>query len=111
MLFKELLQDLGLGDYQMLQKDGIVNHLHACCLAHLMLTRHCLDSVEGLGEQANTPRQQVQMPPMSTRLRTLREQIAEEQIRRLVKGDAHARLRKKLLLHLLGRPPAGKAAA
>jgi len=111
VLFKELLQDLGLGDYQMLQKDGIVNHLHACCLAHLMLTRHCLDSVEGLGEQAKMPRQQVQMPPMSTRLRTLREQIAEEQIRRLVKGDAHARLRKKLLLHLLGRPPAGKAAA
>jgi SRSO17 transposase len=111
VMFKELLQDLGLGDYQMLQKDGIVNHLHACCLAHLMLTHRCLESVEGLGEKATNANRQAQMPPMSTRLRTLREQIAEEQIQRLVKGDQHATLRKKLCLHLLGRPPAGKAAA
>lgn len=38
VLFKELHQDLGLGDYQMLAKDGIVHHLHICCLAHLLLT-------------------------------------------------------------------------
>lgn len=114
VLFKELLQDLGLGDYQMLQKDGIVNHLHACCLAHLMLTHRCLETPKGLegpGEKAKTVNRQVQMPPLSTRLRTLREQIAEEQIHRLMKGDEHATLRKKLCLHLLGRPPAGKAAA
>ena len=108
VLFKELLQDLGLGDYQMLQKDGIVNHLHACCLAHQMLTHQ---SLEGLGEKAMQPKKPVVMPPMSQRLETLRKQITREQIQRLVKGDAHNALRKKLCLYLLGHPPARKAAA
>jgi hypothetical protein len=107
VLFKELLQDLGLGDYQMLQKDGIVNHLHACCLAHQMLTHR---SLEGLGEKATEANRQVEMPPMSTRLRTLRQEIVDDQIHRLVKGEQHANLRKKLRLYLLGHPPATVAA-
>ena len=108
VLFKELLQDLGLGDYQMLQKDAIVKHLHACCLAHLMLTHQ---SLQGLGEQATQPHKQVQMPTMSKRLSTLRTRIAEEQIQRIAPGGLHAKLREKLRLYLLGQPPAGKAAA
>ena len=108
VLFKELLQDLGLGDYQMLQKDGIVKHLHACCLAHLMLTHQ---SLEELGERATRPHKQVQMPAMSKRLSTLRTKIAEDQIQRIVPGEQHAKLRQKLRLYLLGQPPAAKAAA
>jgi hypothetical protein len=38
VLFKELRQDLGLADYQMIAEDGIVHHPHVCCLAHLLLT-------------------------------------------------------------------------
>jgi hypothetical protein len=108
VLFKELLQDLGLGDYQMLQKDGIVKHLHACCLAHQMLTHR---SIKELGEKACKPKQQVSMPPMSSRLSTLRREIAEDQIHRIVKGKHHAKLRKKLCTYLLGQPPPGKIAA
>jgi SRSO17 transposase len=108
VLFKELHQDLGLGDYQMLAKDGIVHHLHVCSLAHLMLTHR---SVETLGEKARNANQQVQLPPMSMRLAELREQIARDQIEKLVTGARHAKLRKKLCEHLLGHAASGKRAA
>lgn len=98
VLFKELRQDLGLGDYQMLAEDGIVHHLHVCALAHLLLTHRCLI---GLGAQARKVDAQVKLPPMNQRLRSLREQVARDQIRRLVKGPEHARLRTRLCDHLL----------
>jgi len=98
VLFKELAQDLGLGDYQMLQSDGIVNHLHVCCLAHLLLTHH---SVAGLGAKARKPNEKVELPTMSQRLASLRQRIARDEICRIVKGPQHAKLRSKLLEHLL----------
>lgn len=98
VLFKELVQDLGLGDYQMLQTDGIVHHLHACGLAHLLLTHHAL---QGLGAKARKANEQVPLPTMSRRLASLREQLTRDQICRLVKGPRHAKLRSKLLEHLL----------
>src|SRR4051812_37952466 len=93
VLFKELHQDLGLGDYQMLAKDGIVHHFHVCCLPPLLLTHQPL---AGLGAKAHNPHKTVPLPPMSTRLADLRRRIATDQIERLVPGDQHARLRKKL---------------
>jgi hypothetical protein len=98
VLFKELAQDLGPGDYQMLQTDGIVNHLHVCCPAHLLLTHQ---SVEELGAKARKPNEQVQLPTMSQRLAFLRQRIAKDEICRIVKGPQHARFRSKLLEHLL----------
>jgi SRSO17 transposase len=98
VLFKELVQDLGLGDYQMLQTDGIVNHLHVCCLAHLLLTHHCLQDI---GAKARKPNEQVRLPAMSQRLASLRERVAKDEICRIVKGPQHLRLRSKLLEHLL----------
>jgi SRSO17 transposase len=97
VLFKELAQDLGLGDYQMLQKDGIVNHLHVCCLAHLMLTHH---SLHGLGEKARKPKEQVELPTMSNRLRDLRQRLARDELSHILKGVRHAKLRSTLLEHL-----------
>ena len=73
VLFKELRQDLGLADYQMIAEDGIVHHLHVCCLAHLLLTHR---SLEALGAKARKPEKQVTLPPMSTRLADLRARIA-----------------------------------
>jgi SRSO17 transposase len=98
VLFKELVQDLGLGDYQMLTEDGIVHHLHVCCLAHLLLTHQ---SMKGLGEKARTVTKQVEIPPMSHRLARLRERLARDQICRIVGGSQHARLRRKLCDYLL----------
>jgi hypothetical protein len=98
VLFKELVQDLGLGDYQMLQTDGIVNHLHVCCLAHQLLTHHTL---QGLGDKAKEPHEQVKMPTMNQRLASLRERITREGVCRIMKGPRRARLRSKLLEHLL----------
>jgi SRSO17 transposase len=98
VLFKELHQDLGLGDYQMLHRDGILAHLHLCCLAHLLLTHRCLDA---LGAQATQVNQQVNMPPMNQRLAALRAQIARDQIRRLVPGAKHEKLRTTICDRLL----------
>ena len=98
VLFKELHQDLGLGDYQMLHRDGILAHLHLCCLAHLLLTHRCLAT---LGAKATKANQQVDMPPMNQRLGTLRVQIAQDQINVLVRGAKHEKLRQALCEHLL----------
>jgi hypothetical protein len=98
VLFKELHQDLGLGDYQVLHRDAILRHLHLCCLAHLLLTHRCL---ERAGEKAIKPNQQVEMPPMNQRLAALRAEVAKDQIRGLLRGDKHERLRQKLYDHLL----------
>jgi len=98
VLFKELHQDLGLGDYQMLHRDGILRHLHLCCLAHLLLTHRCLN---GLGAKAIKPNQQVELPPMSQRLGTLRAEMARDQIRGIVRGAKHAKLRQMLYDRLL----------
>jgi SRSO17 transposase len=82
ILFKELRADLGLCDYQVLEEDAIVRHLHLCCLSHLMLTHHAM---EGVGAQA-----------MSKRLESLRTEIRRDQMRRLLRGTRHRRLRIKI---------------
>jgi len=93
VLFKELRQDLGLGDYQMIAEEGILKHLHVCCLAHLLLTHQSLD---GLGAKATKANKQVDLPPMSQRLQTLRTRIAKDRIERLVKGPQHEKLRQEI---------------
>jgi len=98
VMFKELRSDLGLGDYQMLDEQAIVRHLHLCALAHLLLTRHAM---ERMAEQARKANQEVALPPMSIRRESLRTAIRHDQIRRLVGGPRHRRLRRKLEPYLL----------
>jgi hypothetical protein len=98
VLFKELEVDLGLGDYQVLSEDGILKHLHLCCLAHLALTHH---SVKTVGAQARKANQQVRLPTMNQRLEMLRSDIRREQIRRLFRqGGSHERVREKVEQYL-----------
>lgn len=98
VLFKELRQDLGLADYQMIAEEGVLHHLHVCCLAHLLLTHRSLDA---LGAKAKEGHEQVTLPPMSARLADLRARIARDQIESLFKGEQHAALRQKLCDYLL----------
>jgi SRSO17 transposase len=98
VLFKELEVDLGLGDYQMLSEDGILKHLHLCCLAHLTLTHHAL---AGVGAQATTANQPVRLPTMQQRLENLRSDIRREQIERLFRhGGSHEQVRQKIEQYL-----------
>lgn len=98
VLFKELEVDLGLGDYQVLSEDGILKHLHLCCLAHLVLTHHALS---GVGAQARKTNQPVRLPTMNQRLETLRSDIRREQIQRLFRqGGSHERVRQKIEQYL-----------
>ena len=98
VMFKELRSDLGLGDYQMLDEQAIVRHLHLCALAHLLLTRHAM---ERMAEQARKANEEVALPPMSIRRESLRMTIRRDQIRRLVGGRSHRSLRQKLEPYLL----------
>jgi SRSO17 transposase len=98
ILFKELRNDLGLGEYQVLDEQAIVRHLHLCALAHLMLTHHALDGVGAQARKANT---EVLLPPMSTRLEDLRLEIRRDQLRRLFRGSKYRRLREKVKPYLM----------
>jgi SRSO17 transposase len=94
VMFKDLEQSLGLGDYQMLHERAIVNHLHLVCLAHLMLTHHAID---GVGAKAIESNKEVRLPSVEQRIESLRKAHREERIRKLFrKASLHARYRKKL---------------
>lgn len=98
VMFKELRSDLGLSDYQMLDEQAIVRHLHLCALAHLLLTRHAM---ERMNAQARMAHHEVALPPLSIRRESLRATIRHEQLWRLVGGRQHRALRKKLEPYLM----------
>jgi SRSO17 transposase len=94
VLFKDLEQSLGLGDYQMLHERAIVNHLHLVCLAHLLLTHHAMDRV---GAKAIASNKEVRLPSVEQRIANLRQEVRDQRIRRLFrKGAMHTRYRKRL---------------
>jgi SRSO17 transposase len=97
-LFKELRSDLGLGDYQVMSRKGILHHLHLCGPVHLMLTHH---SMEAVGAQARKVNHEVPLPPLSRRLDAVRRLIRADQIRRLLRDEPNTRRRRKLKSWLL----------
>ena len=97
-LFKELRSDLGLGDYQVMSREGILHHLHLCGLVHLLLTHH---SMEAVGAQARKVNREVSLPPLSRRLETLRQVIRDDQVRKLLHDEPNTRRRRKLRKWLL----------
>jgi SRSO17 transposase len=98
VLFKELEVDLGLGDYQVLSEEGILKHLHLCCLAHLVLTHH---SMEAVGAQARKVNKTDRLPTMNQRLEILRGDIRREQIQKLFRqGGSHERVRERVEQYL-----------
>lgn len=98
VLFKELKEQLGLGDYQVISRDAILKHLHLVCLTHLLLTHHAM---EGVGEKARMAKTDVPLPTMKHRLEALRHGIKAEQIQRFFRSKPHARIFHKLKTYLL----------
>jgi len=94
VLFKELRGSLGLGQYQMVRERGIVNHLHVCGLAHQMLTHHGLTAA---GAQADANDRCRALPPLSSRLESLRAAIRRERVAAVVGRTRHARTRQRLI--------------
>jgi hypothetical protein len=90
VLFKELRNSLGLGDYQVLRRNAIERHLHLCCLTHLMLTHHSLQAV---GEKAKHEDVEASLPPMNVRLEMLRASIHHDQTQSLLRQIKNRRLR------------------
>ncbi len=97
-LFKELRSDLGLGDYEVMSREGILHHLHLGGLVHLLLTHH---SMEAVGAQARKVNREVPLPPLSRRLDALRQLIRVDQIRRLLRDQPNTRRRRRLKTWLL----------
>ena len=93
VLFKELRNSLGLCDYQVLSRHAIVRHLHLCCMAHLLLTHHGLQTV---GAQAKEKHKEVALPHLNERLDGLRASIRREQAKALIKQVKNKDARKKL---------------
>jgi SRSO17 transposase len=93
VLFKELKGTLGLGAYQVLQERGIVNHLHLCGLAHLMLTHH---GHSAGGAQAKPTKKECVLPPLNSRLGHLRAAVRREQEETVIKRTRHKKVREKL---------------
>lgn len=97
-LFKELRSGLGLGEYQVMSREGILHHLHLCGLVHLLLTHHSMDAV---GAQARKANHEVSLPTLNRRLDALRQTIRQDQIRRLLKSETHGGRKQKLKQWLL----------
>jgi SRSO17 transposase len=97
VMFKELRSDLGLDDYQVLDEQALVAHVHLCALAHLLLTHHAM---AGVGAQARKPHTEVALPTLSVRREDLRAALRADQITRLLGGSEHRELRLKLRPYL-----------
>lgn len=97
VMFRQL-KDLGLGDYQMLRLKAIRKHLHLTALAHLLLTHHAM---AGVGAQARTPHTDLELPRWNDRRTLLRLLVRRDQVRRLMKGSKHRRLRMKIEPYLM----------
>lgn len=98
ILFKELRNDLGRCEYQVLEERAMVRHLHLCALSHLRLTHHAM---AGVGAQARKANQHVALEPMSQRLDALRTEVRRDQVHRVLRGKKHRRLRMKIERYFL----------
>jgi hypothetical protein len=105
-LFKELKGTLGLGAYQVQNEAGIRHHLHLCALTHVWLTRHSLDAVDAKARMAK----ELSLPPLAQRLESLREQLRNECLHRLLQKTRNKGLRCKLKTYLRQVLPSTMAA-
>lgn len=91
VLFKEL-RGLGLGQYQMLCRNGIHRHLVLVGLAHLTLTRHALQRLDAPARKHT----RIPLPRCQERLADFRQSVRHDQIQALTQRIRHAPTRNQL---------------
>ncbi len=91
VLFKEL-RGLGLGQYQMLCRNGIHRHLVLIGLAHLTLTRHALQRLDAPARK----QKRIPLPRCQERLADFRHSVRHDQIQALTNRIRHAPTRNQL---------------
>ena len=91
VLFKEL-RGLGLGQYQMLCRNGIHRHLVLVGLAHLTLTRHALARLDAPARK----QKRIPLPRCQERLADFRQSVRHDQIQALTNRIRHAPTRNQL---------------
>lgn len=98
VLFKELRNSLGLGEYQVLSRTAIERHLHLSCMAHQTLTHQ---AVMEEGAQAKQEYKDVILPTLNQQIQSFRDRVNRDRTNRLLNRIKDKKLKTKLRSYLL----------
>ncbi len=98
VLFKELRNSLGLGEYQVLSRTAIERHLHLSCLAHQTLTHQAIMEE---GAQAKQENKDVILPTLNQQIQKFRQCVNRDRTNRLINRIKDKKLKSKLRSYLL----------
>lgn len=98
VLFKELRNSLGLGEYQVLSRTAIERHLHLSCLAHQTLTHQAIMEE---GAQAKQINKDVILPTLNQQIQKFRQRVNRDRTNRLLNRIKDKKLKSKLRSYLL----------
>lgn len=102
VLFKDLRNTLGLGEYQVLSRTAIERHLHLSCAAHQTLTHQ---AIKEEGAQAKQKDKDVALPPLTQQLHDLRQRVNRDRIDRLLNRTRNKKLKSRIRQYLLQESP------
>ena len=97
VLFKELRNSLGLGEYQVLRRTAIERHLHLSCSAHQTLTHQAI--LED-GAQAKQKNKDVVLPTLNQQIQTFRQRVDRDRTERIINRIRDKKLKSRLRYHL-----------
>ncbi len=98
VLFKELRNSLGLGEYQVLSRTAIERHLHLNCLAHQTLTHQAIMEEGAKAKQEN---KDVILPTLNQRLQRFRQLVNRDRTNRIVNRIKDKTWRSRIKYYLL----------
>lgn len=98
VLFKELRNSLGLGEYQVLSRTAIERHLHLSCAAHQTLTHQAIMEE---GAQAKQENKEVILPTLTQQIQKLRQRVNRDRTERLLNRIKDNKLKTKIRSYLL----------
>ena len=81
VLFKELRNSLGLGEYQVLSRTAIERHMHLSCLAHQTPTHQAIMEEGAKAKQIN---KDVILPTLNQQIQKFRQRVNRDRTNRLL---------------------------